>query len=149
MADGVDNAGVAAAADDHQPFVFEVDDRTLIVVSERIGPIGTTELYAGHYMDDRDLKSLRVIYAWPRRPNEPGGTGASRSWLLLEVFVKVIEVHEDGDVVPAGVFRTARGTTSTVRRCRIVPISSPVGTIHSGLSSSPKLGPPPICALTY
>jgi hypothetical protein len=40
------------------------------IVRERIGPIGTTELYAGRYMDDRDLKSLRVIYAWPRRPNE-------------------------------------------------------------------------------
>src|SRR5438105_12812034 len=45
--------------------------RSMGIVSERIGPIGTTELYAGHYMDDRDLKSLRVIYAWPRRPNEP------------------------------------------------------------------------------
>jgi hypothetical protein len=33
--------------------------------------MGTTELYAGHFNDDRDMKSLRVIYAWPRRPNEP------------------------------------------------------------------------------
>jgi beta-lactamase regulating signal transducer with metallopeptidase domain len=41
------------------------------IASERIGPIGTTYLYAAHYMDDSDLKSLRVIYAWPRRPNEP------------------------------------------------------------------------------
>ena len=41
------------------------------IASERIGPIGTTVLYAGHYMDDRDLKSLQAIYAWPRRPNEP------------------------------------------------------------------------------
>jgi hypothetical protein len=41
------------------------------IASERIGLIGTTELYAGHFNDDPDLKSLRVIYAWPRRPNEP------------------------------------------------------------------------------
>jgi beta-lactamase regulating signal transducer with metallopeptidase domain len=41
------------------------------IASERIGPMGATELYAGHYSDDRDMKSLRVIYAWPRRPNEP------------------------------------------------------------------------------
>jgi beta-lactamase regulating signal transducer with metallopeptidase domain len=40
------------------------------VARERIGPIGSTELFAGHFFDDRDLKSLRVIYAWPRRPNE-------------------------------------------------------------------------------
>ena len=38
---------------------------------ERIGPIGTTEIFAGHFMNERDSKSLRVIYAWPRRPNEP------------------------------------------------------------------------------
>jgi hypothetical protein len=41
------------------------------IAREQIGLIGTTELFAGHFMDDRDLKSLRVIYAWPRRPNEP------------------------------------------------------------------------------
>jgi beta-lactamase regulating signal transducer with metallopeptidase domain len=41
------------------------------IASERIGPMGTTELYTGHFNDDRDMKSLRVIYAWPRRPNEP------------------------------------------------------------------------------
>jgi beta-lactamase regulating signal transducer with metallopeptidase domain len=41
------------------------------IASERIGPIGTTELTAGHFNDDPDLKSLQVIYAWPRRPNEP------------------------------------------------------------------------------
>jgi hypothetical protein len=39
------------------------------IARERIGPIGTTELIAGHFY--RDGKSLRVIYAWPRRPNEP------------------------------------------------------------------------------
>ena len=44
------------------------------IASERIGPIGTTKLYAGHYMGDRDLKTLLVIYAWPRRPNEPEPT---------------------------------------------------------------------------
>jgi beta-lactamase regulating signal transducer with metallopeptidase domain len=41
------------------------------IARERIGPIGTTELFAGHFYDDRDTKSLRVIYAWPRRRNEP------------------------------------------------------------------------------
>jgi beta-lactamase regulating signal transducer with metallopeptidase domain len=41
------------------------------IAREQVGPIGTTELFAGHFYDDRDLKSLRVIYAWPRRPNEP------------------------------------------------------------------------------
>ena len=40
------------------------------IARERIGPIGTTELFAGHFNDDRDGKSLQVIYAWPRRPNE-------------------------------------------------------------------------------
>jgi hypothetical protein len=58
----------------------EVDPQTLAtpghfvamgIASERIGPMGTTELYTGHFNDDRDMKSLRVIYAWPRRPNEP------------------------------------------------------------------------------
>jgi beta-lactamase regulating signal transducer with metallopeptidase domain len=41
------------------------------IASQRVGPIGTTKLYAGHYKGDRDLKTLLVIYAWPRRPNEP------------------------------------------------------------------------------
>jgi beta-lactamase regulating signal transducer with metallopeptidase domain len=41
------------------------------IASERIGPMGATELTAGHYNDDRDSRTLRVIYAWPRRPNEP------------------------------------------------------------------------------
>jgi beta-lactamase regulating signal transducer with metallopeptidase domain len=41
------------------------------IASERIGPMGTTELLDGHFNDDRDMKSLRVIYAWPRRRNEP------------------------------------------------------------------------------
>jgi beta-lactamase regulating signal transducer with metallopeptidase domain len=58
----------------------DVDPKTLAtpehfvamgIARERIGPIGTTELFAGHFYDDRDGKSLRVIYAWPRRPNEP------------------------------------------------------------------------------
>jgi hypothetical protein len=71
----IDRAKVEVAND------VDVDPETLAmpehfvamgIASERIGPIGTTELYAGHYTDDRDLKSLRVIYAWPRRPNEPG-----------------------------------------------------------------------------
>jgi hypothetical protein len=37
------------------------------IARERIGPIGITEIFAGNSYD----KSLRVIYAWPRRPNEP------------------------------------------------------------------------------
>jgi hypothetical protein len=41
------------------------------IARDRIGPIGTTELIIGHFNDDRDLKSLRVNYAWPRRPQEP------------------------------------------------------------------------------
>jgi beta-lactamase regulating signal transducer with metallopeptidase domain len=41
------------------------------IASEQIGLIGNTEILAGHYTDGPDLKSLRVIYAWPRRPNEP------------------------------------------------------------------------------
>ena len=41
------------------------------IAREQIGPIGATELYLGHFNDDRNLKSLRVIYAWPRQPNEP------------------------------------------------------------------------------
>ena len=41
------------------------------IASQRVGPIGTTKLYAGHYTGDRDMKTLLVIYAWPRRPNEP------------------------------------------------------------------------------
>jgi beta-lactamase regulating signal transducer with metallopeptidase domain len=57
----------------------EIDPSTLATLehfvamgipSERIGPIGTTEITVGHFIDDPDLKSLRVIYAWPRRPNE-------------------------------------------------------------------------------
>jgi beta-lactamase regulating signal transducer with metallopeptidase domain len=59
---------------------MDVDPKTLAtpehfvamgIARERIGPIGTTELFAGHFYDDRDTKSLRVIYAWPRRPSEP------------------------------------------------------------------------------
>ena len=42
------------------------------IASQRVGLIGTTKLYAGHYKNDRDMKILLVIYAWPRRPNEPG-----------------------------------------------------------------------------
>ena len=43
----------------------------------RIGPIGTTEFSVGHFTGSRDMKSLRVIYAWPRRPNEPEPQPAS------------------------------------------------------------------------
>jgi hypothetical protein len=69
----IDRAKVEVAKD------VDVDPETLAtpehfvamgIASERIGLIGATEVYAGHYTDDRDLKSLRVIYAWPRRPNE-------------------------------------------------------------------------------
>jgi hypothetical protein len=41
------------------------------IAPERIGLIGSTLLYAGHYRNSGDLRNLRVIYAWPRRPNEP------------------------------------------------------------------------------
>jgi beta-lactamase regulating signal transducer with metallopeptidase domain len=41
------------------------------IARERIGLFGTTAVYAGHYVDDNDFKRLGVIYAWPRRPNEP------------------------------------------------------------------------------
>jgi beta-lactamase regulating signal transducer with metallopeptidase domain len=70
----IDRAKVQAAKD------ADVDSATLAtpghfvsmgIPSERIGPIGTTEVYAGHFTDDRDLKSLRVTYAWPRRAHEP------------------------------------------------------------------------------
>jgi hypothetical protein len=44
------------------------------IAKERIGPIGSTEVYEGHFGDDKDLQRLRVIYAWPRRPNEPAAT---------------------------------------------------------------------------
>jgi hypothetical protein len=40
------------------------------IEGERIGLFGTTTLYVGHLKDDSDLKSLQMIYAWPRRPNE-------------------------------------------------------------------------------
>jgi hypothetical protein len=43
---------------------------------EEIGPIGVTVLHEGRYLDDADTKHLTVIYAWPRRPNEP----APKSW---------------------------------------------------------------------
>jgi beta-lactamase regulating signal transducer with metallopeptidase domain len=42
------------------------------IASQRVGLIGTTKLYAGHYKNEGDMKTLLVIYAWPRRPNEPG-----------------------------------------------------------------------------
>jgi beta-lactamase regulating signal transducer with metallopeptidase domain len=70
----IDRAKVDASKD------VDLDPKTLAtpehfvamgIARERIGPIGTTELFAGHFYDDRDLMSLRVIYAWPRRPNEP------------------------------------------------------------------------------
>jgi beta-lactamase regulating signal transducer with metallopeptidase domain len=58
----------------------DVDPKTLAtpehfvamgIARERIGPIATTEIFTGHFYDELDTKSLRVIYAWPRRPNEP------------------------------------------------------------------------------
>lgn len=44
------------------------------IASERIGTIGSTVLYRGHFTEDSDLKSLPVVYAWQRRPNETGPT---------------------------------------------------------------------------
>jgi beta-lactamase regulating signal transducer with metallopeptidase domain len=69
----IDRAKVEVAKDkDIDPETLATPEHFIAmgIASERIGPIGTTTLYAGHYMDDRDLKSLRVIYAWPRRPRE-------------------------------------------------------------------------------
>jgi BlaR1 peptidase M56 len=43
------------------------------IARERVGLIGTTEVDAGHFADGRDLKTLRVIYVWPRRADEPVG----------------------------------------------------------------------------
>jgi hypothetical protein len=40
------------------------------IAPERIGLIGTTMLYAGHYRSSGDSRNLPVIYAWPRRPSE-------------------------------------------------------------------------------
>jgi hypothetical protein len=40
------------------------------VPREQVGLVGATELYSGRSTDGNDLKSLQVIYAWPRRPNE-------------------------------------------------------------------------------
>ncbi len=37
----------------------------------RLGPIGTTQLYEGRFLGERDMRTLLVVYAWPRRPNDP------------------------------------------------------------------------------
>ena len=42
----------------------------------QIGPVGTTKLLFGHFNDDRDLKSLQVIFAWPHRPHDPASLPA-------------------------------------------------------------------------
>jgi hypothetical protein len=44
------------------------------VAKENIGLVGTTEVLTGHFSDDSEGKSLRVIYAWPRRPDEREAT---------------------------------------------------------------------------
>jgi hypothetical protein len=70
----IDRAKVQAAKDvDVDPETLATSEHFIAmgIPSGRIGPIGTTEIYAGHFTDDRDLKSLRVIYAWPRRAHEP------------------------------------------------------------------------------
>jgi beta-lactamase regulating signal transducer with metallopeptidase domain len=42
------------------------------VPANSVGLMGTTVLYAGRFMDDPDLKRLRVLYAWPRRTGDAG-----------------------------------------------------------------------------
>lgn len=37
---------------------------------DRLGLMGVTTLFSGHFYDDSDTKSLPVVYAWPRRANE-------------------------------------------------------------------------------
>jgi len=38
--------------------------------SERLGLMGVTTLYSGHFTDDPDTKYLKVVYAWPRKATE-------------------------------------------------------------------------------
>jgi beta-lactamase regulating signal transducer with metallopeptidase domain len=79
----IDRAEVAASKDlevdkdvDGQLQALATPERFVAMGIERarIGLIGTTKLYAGYFLGDRDVKTLLVIYAWPRRPNEPGPT---------------------------------------------------------------------------
>jgi hypothetical protein len=70
----IDRAKIDVSTDvDVDPKTLATPERFIAmgIASRQIGPIGTTELFDGHFLDDRDMKSLRVIYAWPRRPNEP------------------------------------------------------------------------------
>jgi len=39
--------------------------------SNQLGIVGVTSLTNSHFTDDPDRKDLPVVYAWPRRPNEP------------------------------------------------------------------------------
>ena len=79
----IDHAKVEVSEDKSRDAVVDLTTLTtperfvaMGIARERIGPIGTTELLIGHFNDDHDLKSLRVIYAWPRRPNEPAAQPA-------------------------------------------------------------------------
>jgi beta-lactamase regulating signal transducer with metallopeptidase domain len=69
----IDRAKVEVLKDDVDPKTLATPEHfvPMGIARERIGPIGTTEIFAGHFMKERDSKSLRVIYAWPRRANEP------------------------------------------------------------------------------
>jgi hypothetical protein len=42
------------------------------VPSDQIGLVGVTSITKGHFKDDPDARAIPVVYAWPRRPNEPG-----------------------------------------------------------------------------
>jgi beta-lactamase regulating signal transducer with metallopeptidase domain len=44
---------------------------TLGVPSDRIGVVGVSSITKGHFNDDPDTRIVPVVYAWPRRPNEP------------------------------------------------------------------------------
>jgi beta-lactamase regulating signal transducer with metallopeptidase domain len=66
---------------------------TLGFPGDRIGLVGVTSIARGHFNDDPDARVVPVVYAWPRRPNEPaahfevfnrgevfnGGTRAARN----------------------------------------------------------------------
>jgi beta-lactamase regulating signal transducer with metallopeptidase domain len=69
----IDRAKVEVLKDDVDPKTLATPEHfiPLGIARERIGPIGTTEIFAGHFMKERGSKSLRVIYAWARRANEP------------------------------------------------------------------------------
>ena len=68
----IDRATVATATDNELPTLATPEHFVAMGIPvDRIGPFGTTVLYVGHFTDDTNLKRLQVVFAWPRRPNEP------------------------------------------------------------------------------